>query len=187
MFAFSISFFFFFNVCHPIHYCFGVRGRDNAMALQRNVVYTVTRWVDGPMNGGWMLLIRAGAGHLSNHCCCCFGFVYSVCVRKIGVLFSVFIQLYWRKGGVAQKSPADVKTVRYCFVTCVLYFLMKKKKKLLSSPPFFRHVLCEATLKAVGTTQRPFSSCFLVRPADVCKKHQSSASTLSSFKWLSAY
>lgn len=39
---------FFLVFCHPRH---GVRGRSNAAALQRNVVYTVTGWMDGWMNG----------------------------------------------------------------------------------------------------------------------------------------
>lgn len=46
--------------------CYGVRGRSKAMALQRNVVYTVTRWVDGWMNGpmnGWMDVTKNTEAH----------------------------------------------------------------------------------------------------------------------------
>lgn len=41
-------FFFIFIFYHPRR---GVRGRSKAVALQRNVVYTVTGWMDGWMNG----------------------------------------------------------------------------------------------------------------------------------------
>lgn len=167
---FSFHFFFFLNVCHPIHYCFGVRGRDKAMALQRNVVYTLTKWVEG-----WMLLIQkpmsAGWSRSWTLVESLFCFLFFLCV-SVNLVFCQFSSsCTGEKGRGAQKSPADMKTVRYCFVTCVLYFLKKNNFSvpLLSSG----HVLCEATLNAVGTTQRPFSWCFLVGPADVCKKQRS--------------
>lgn len=63
MWASLFAFFIFFRVlssCSLLFLvCYGVRGRGKAMALQRNVVYTVTRWMDEWMDwwmDGWMML-----------------------------------------------------------------------------------------------------------------------------------
>lgn len=149
--------------------CYGVRGRSKAMALQRNVVYTVTRWVDGWMNGpmnGWMDVTKkyrsprmragagAGAGRLSDHCLSVlffFGCQYFGCV-----FFKFYVQLYWRKGEVTQKT---LQTWRQSGTVLSLFPLISSHFK---SPPFLHLVLCEAHFKAVGTTQSHFSLCVCV-------------------------
>lgn len=123
--------------------------KKKAMALQRNVVYTVTRWMSVWVNA-WMDVTKnteahmsgagAGAGRLSDHCLILFFY-------GINVLVLFLSSCTGEKKGLL-RNPADMKTVRYCFVT---FFL--------ESPPC---PLCSlwSHFKAVGTTPS-FVPCFL--------------------------
>lgn len=73
------------------------------------------------------------------------------CMSRNDICLRFFCQvvLEKRRGNSKKNNPADIKTVGYCYVTLFPMF-----------PPLLHHVPCEATSKAVGTTQSPFSSCF---------------------------
>lgn len=132
------------------------------MALQRNVVYTVTRWMDEWMDwwmDGWMLLkIQTPTSEGWSRS---WTLVWSLSLlfwcQSYGRVFTFFCPVVLEKRRGCSENPADMKTVRYCFVTFFLNFLSNLHFK---SPPFLHLDLCEATSKAVGTTQSHFSLCF---------------------------
>lgn len=135
---FLVAFIIFISLCHPVNYnvfcCYGVRGPVEAMALQRNVVYQG----DGRMNG-WMTTETHKRGLKQELDTClitvAFFFVSVSCKKEkdIHVSLRVCIQLYWWKGGLLRKYPADMKTVWYCFVTFYLYFEILSINPLLFS------------------------------------------------------
>lgn len=97
------------------------------MALQRNVVYTVTRWMD-EWTDEWMDgCVKSTEAHrrgleqelVSDHC---FSFLWC---QSFGCVSTCFPQLYWRRKRGCSENPADMKTVRYCFVTFFLNFLLR--------------------------------------------------------------
>lgn len=121
-----------------------------AMALQRNVVYTVTRWMDG-MNGrmnGWMDVTKntdahkargagAGAGRSSDHC------LFFLRCRCLLLVFLSFCPVVLEKRRGCSENPRrhEDSPVLFCHFFSLLNFLLK------NPPPFLHHVLCEATSK----------------------------------------
>lgn len=120
------------------------------MALQRNVVYTVTRWMDG-MNGrmnGWMDVTKntdahkargagAGAGRSSDHC------LFFLRCRCLLLVFLSFCPVVLEKRRGCSENPRrhEDSPVLFCHFFSLLNFLLK------NPPPFLHHVLCEATSK----------------------------------------
>lgn len=99
------------------------------------------------------------------------------CLITVSLCFLFFlVSVFWpcskflssftdgKKKGFSEHL-ADMKTVRYCFVTFFLHFLLK-----LPSLPHPRSLWSH--FKAVGTTQSPFSLCFfffiIIRLSTVC-------------------
>lgn len=99
------------------------------MALQRNVVYTVTRWMDEWMDwwmDGWMELkiwarVGAGAGRLSHHCLSCVPGV------RLSAVFWVFVQFYRRKKErVVRKALSTWRQSGTVFSFFFQHFLLKR-------------------------------------------------------------
>lgn len=106
--------------------------------------------MDGLMNGGMDVTkyseapwerAEAGAGRLSDHCFFFFFFLVSVFCQTIDkhiclCFFKFLSSCTGEKEGLLSKNPADTKTVRYCFVTCFFYFLIKLLT--FNPPPFLQ-------------------------------------------------
>lgn len=170
-FIFLFWLFFFFSFSLFMICCYGVRGHGKLMALQRNVVYIVmggwmNGWTDEWMDGCRCPWARAGEGarSLSHHWF--FFFCFHI-VRKKKIIFCVFVQLYWSKGGAAslkhknkqtnKNKPCDMKTVRYCLSRSVSF-----ENPLLCSITS----LCESTSKLLVRRDVLFLHVFPIRLCD---------------------
>lgn len=181
LFAFFFSFlsacvFVCMRVCHPTHRVFfvvvGVRGRSKAMALQRNVVYTVTSWMGGWMDGCYWNYrspwerAAAGAGRLSDHCFSCFCLFVSpffMCkLTKDALVCMFFSSCTGEKEGLHQKPcRREDSPVLFCHFFPVLSF----ETPTFNPPPPLPFAPTRSPLwsnfNAFGTTQKSlfFTSC----------------------------
>ena len=108
------------------------------------------------------------------------------------ILVSVFFFLSFLSSRTGEKEGLLRKSCRHedsPVLFCHFYFFHPLAKRL-NSPPFLHLILCEATSKAVGTTQSPSSLCFFsflsVSWREGRKKKQddvwTKASTLAQFR-----